>query len=87
MAVVEVVDRREGDDLDEVALEFSSNGARRCESMSFECTLITPYRLGSRLANAPNDFGFESCFDQEVFLLDFFSYANIALVHNVRIAM
>ena len=35
-AVVEVVDRREGDDLDEVALEssfFSSNGARRCESM------------------------------------------------------
>ena len=36
-AVVEVVDRREGDDLDEVALEssFSSNGARRCESMSW----------------------------------------------------
>ena len=67
--------------------EFSSNGARRCESMRFECTLITPYRLGSRLANAPNDFGFESCFDQEVFLLDFFSYASIALVHNVRIAM
>ena len=32
--MVEVVDRREGDDLDEVALEFfSSNGARRCESM------------------------------------------------------
>ena len=67
--------------------EFSSNGARRCESMRFECTLITPYLLGSRLANAPNDFGFESCFDQEVFLLDFFSYASIALVHNVRIAM
>ena len=67
--------------------EFSSSGARRCESMSSECTLITPYRLGSRLANAPNDFGFESCFDQEVFLLDFFSYASIALVHNVRIAM
>ena len=85
--MVEVVDRRGGDDLDEVALEFSSNGARRCESMRFECTLITPYLLGSRLANAPNDFGFESCFDQEVFLLDFFSYANIALVHNVRIAM
>lgn len=85
--MVEVVDRRGGDDLDEVALEFSSNGARRCESMSFECTLITPYLLGSRLANAPNDFGFESCFDQEVFLLDFFSYASIALVHNVRIAM
>ena len=85
--MVEVVDRREGDDLDEVALEFSSNGARRCESMRFECTLITPYLLGSRLANAPNDFGFESCFDQEVFLLDFFSYASIALVHNVRIAM
>ena len=41
-AVVEVVDRREGDDLDEVALEFSSNGARRCESMSFECTFRTP---------------------------------------------
>ena len=38
--MVEVVDRREGDDLDEVALEssFSSNGARRCESMSFEFT-------------------------------------------------
>ena len=85
--MVEVVDRREGDDLDEVALEFSSNGARRCESMRFECTLITPYLLGSRLANAPNDFRFESCFDQEVFLLDFFSYASIALVHNVRIAM
>ena len=32
--MVEVVDRREGDDLDEVAFEFSSNGARRCESMS-----------------------------------------------------
>ena len=32
--MVEVVDRREGDDLDEVALEFfSSNGARRCESL------------------------------------------------------
>ena len=32
--MVEVVDRREGDDLDEVALEFfSSNGARQCESM------------------------------------------------------
>ena len=38
--MVEVVDRRGGDELDEVALEssFSSNGARRCESMSFEFT-------------------------------------------------
>ena len=36
-AVVEVVDGREGDDRDEVALgsSFSSNGARRCESMSW----------------------------------------------------
>ena len=33
--MVEVVDRRGGDDLDEVVLEssLSSNGARRCESM------------------------------------------------------
>ena len=38
-AVVEVVDRRGGDDLDEVALEFSSNGARRCESMKLSVLL------------------------------------------------
>ena len=38
-AVVEVVDRRGGDDLDEVALEFSSNGARRCESMRLSVLL------------------------------------------------
>ena len=38
-AVVEVVDRREGDDLDEVALDFSSNGARRCEVMRLSVLL------------------------------------------------
>ena len=42
--MVEVVDRREGDDLDEVALEFfSSNGARRCESMRL--SVLSEHRI------------------------------------------